>query len=243
MKFKHDTYYPNIKEQIELLKKDELQCARFYADDYLHIFKNFNWLKNEDRSHRVDHIAKIPFGFTRILSVKDNTHFTGYFQSDKYWDKNRKFVIDLFEPSDFIVNKLEKYSYLLTGNTCAIHVRRGDYLKFQFIHPPVTLDYINNARMILESRGVEKYFVFSDDIKWCRENLIGDEYFFIEDEKDYIELFLMGKCVHKIISNSTFSWWGSYLSPTQGITIAPKTWVIKSRTDASYICPQSWIRI
>lgn len=242
-KFGHDTCYPNFTEQIELLKKDPLQEARFYADDYHKIFRNFDWLKNNQEPFKCNYTTRIPFGFVPIKGINDGTRFIGYFQSEKYWDENSTFVRFLFEPSDFVVEQLARYEYLFDGVTCCIHVRRGDYLNLQHYHPVVTSDYINRAKLLLSDNKVAKFLVFSDDIPWCKENLIGDEYFFIENEKDYVELFLMVRCDYKIISNSTFSWWGAYLSGGKGTTIAPKIWVTKPRTDDSDVCPQTWRRV
>ena len=65
----------------------------------------------------------------------------------------------------------------------------------------------------------------SDDINWCKENLKGDNIIFIEDEPDYVDLWLMSLCEHNIITNSSFSWWGSWLNKYQDkIVIAPKVW-------------------
>jgi hypothetical protein len=178
-----------------------------------------------------------------IKGVNDNTRFVGYFQSEKYWDEDWAFVKYLFEPSDFVVEQLARYEYLFSDITCAIHVRRGDYLNLQHFHPVVTIDYIDTAKVLLYGHGITKFLVFSDDISWCKDNFIGDKYIFIEGEKDYVELFLMARCDYKIISNSTFSWWGAYLSDKVGITVAPRIWVTKPRTDDSDVCPQTWRRI
>lgn len=69
---------------------------------------------------------------------------------------------------------------------------------------------------------------FSDDIKWCVENIKNDDndiYFINNTEKDYYELYLMSLCDNNIISNSTFAWWGAYLNKNEDKkVIAPKNW-------------------
>lgn len=74
---------------------------------------------------------------------------------------------------------------------------------------------------------VDRYLIFSDDIPWCKEHFKGEHFYFIENEKDYVELFLQSKCTHNIISSSTFSWWGAYLNTNLGQRIGASTMVCK----------------
>ena len=89
---------------------------------------------------------------------------------------------------------------------------------------------------------MDKYLVFSDDIEWCKTQFVGDKFIFIEQEKDYVELFLQSKCNHNIISSSSFSWWGAYLNNKENRKIVgPKQWF--SNTKRNNIIPQSWITV
>jgi hypothetical protein len=66
--------------------------------------------------------------------------------------------------------------------------------------------------------------VFSDDIAWCRENLRwAKPVAFVEGNTDYEDLFLMANCEHHIIANSSFSWWGAFLSADRN-PIYPVRW-------------------
>lgn len=242
-RFGYQTYYPNVKEHIAMLKTDKIYVATPYADDYFKIFKNFNWGINETKEPKIDRLIKEPFQFEFPHTVEDGTKFQGYFQSEEYWGGDRDFMYNLFEPSEIVNRELRRYYHLFNQKTCSIHVRRGDYLKFPDIHPSVTTDYIDRAKLELAPHGISKYLVFSDDIEWCKKNLIGDEYIFIEGEKDYVEMFLMAKCDYRIIANSSFSWWGSYLSKKGGETVAPLNWFGKKDIDSSHICPWYWKKI
>ena len=51
----------------------------------------------------------------------------------------------------------------------------------------------------------------------------------------------MSKCYHHIIANSSFSWWGAWLSQTEGIVIYPKIWFGEKGPDTSEDIPiGSW---
>ena len=94
------------------------------------------------------------------------------------------------------------------------------------------MEYYNKA---IEYIGVnEKYYVFSDDIKWCKENFKDSRFTFIE-EKDIIELFMMSLCKKNIIANSSFSWWAAYLNKNKFKKIvAPQKWFTKERIESTY---------
>jgi hypothetical protein len=54
----------------------------------------------------------------------------------------------------------------------------------------------------------------------------------ISEYRDLAELYLMSACKHHILANSSFSWWGAWLSDHEGMTIAPSKWLNnKNMTD------------
>lgn len=103
--------------------------------------------------------------------------------------------------------------------------------------------------MILKHATIDKVYIFSDDIDWCRENIkpqlphvhVGHEYAGV----DYgAYMWLMSICKHFVIPNSTFAWWSAWLAnyPDKKI-VAPRIWADKSEPDAGEIVPTSWMRI
>ncbi len=105
--------------------------------------------------------------------------------------------------------------------------------------------YIEALKLIPENSTL---FLFSDDIEWLKDILKDRKYISISDKglKDYEELSLMTLCHNFIIPNSTFSWWGAWLSSCENkIVISPKRWFIHKRyTKANNdIIPEKWIRL
>jgi hypothetical protein len=158
-------------------------------------------------------------------------NYDGYWQSDKHFSKYRNEIRDLFTPANGIISYLETntsifdtYPELKTTNDyCFIGVRRGDYITYADHHMPCGITFYNNA---LSKTDNSRYYVLSDDNEWCKKKFIGDKFKFFDIKDDLEQLLVSTLFKTYIISNSTFYWWGSYLS-THGddVTIyAPDKW-------------------
>jgi hypothetical protein len=128
---------------------------------------------------------------------------------------------------------------LPTKEYISIHVRRGDYLHQQYHHPICSAEYYSQAiDLINENIPI---VIFSDDINWCKENIKAD--FYIENNKNYEDLYLMTKAKHNIIANSSFSWWGAWLNKNPDkIVVAPGIWFGEGylHLDLSDLIPEEW---
>lgn len=105
-------------------------------------------------------------------------------------------------------------------NSVSLHVRRTDYL--QFNEDCYKFGYFNRCVQYIH-KHVEntKFFIFSDDLDWCKNNLneIGlkpeDIVYFVginTGPDSYKDMALMAKCKHNIATKSSFGWWGSFLN-------------------------------
>jgi len=240
-----ESYFLNIEDQIRLLNIDKTYNPSLnYAEEYLSIFQNLNLKENLGKELPTKRI-NLPFHFVDV-PLYEGACYDGFFQSEKYFKHNREYLLKLFEPSYVVKKVLEKYKDFFKETTCSIHVRRGDYLKFSQHHPPQALEYFNQSIDQMLNLGVNTFLVFSDDIKWCMDNFSGKNIYFIDQEKDYVELFLQSMCDHNIISNSSFSWWGAWLNKNVNKkVIGPKKWFGPGKVELSSvdILPESWIKI
>jgi hypothetical protein len=92
------------------------------------------------------------------------------------------------------------------------------------------------------------FLIFSDDIYWCKQNFpdLPEKFVFIDENKDYEELFLMSKCKNNIICNSTFSWWGAWLNKNdQKKVVAPAKWFGSAydHYNTNDLYCENWIKI
>ena len=209
------------------------ECNLRHAQKYDYIFNRFPQAKGYNLKS-----IEYPFTYTPLKYQKDY-QYVGYYQSEKYFKHRRSEILELFKPSDEINIELNKYSDLF--DNISLHVRRGpDILSCGNIYIMPTMEYYDNALSYLPQDL--KILIFSDNMEWCKKNFIGDRFVFIK-EIDYISIYLMSKMKYHIIANSTFSWWGAWMSKAEKV-YAPKLWF----TDSSGIkdmdlVPENWIRI
>jgi len=183
--------------------------------------------------------------------IPDNSYVLGYWQSEKYFLDIRDVLLREFTLKDGfseVAKKIERQQ--INCNSVSIHIRRGDYVinkKVGNAFGILGLDHYHEAiRLIKEKVSEARFFVYSDDIDWAKENFIGDEFVFVSVPgiRDYEELILMSKCKHNIIANSSFSWWGAWLNVNPDkIVIAPKQWFRTKKINTKDVIPDKWIRI
>lgn len=140
------------------------------------------------------------------------------------------------------------------SRSCSVHVRRGDYVQSQNVWPLCTTDYYIAALARVHTRvsDLRDVCVFSDDPEYIgeewipqmiqtypslnfhnmsernvvRQSVISN----VADLDRFEELFdmcCMSLCRAHVIANSTFSWWGSYLSECsadEAVVVAPIKW-------------------
>lgn len=160
-----------------------------------------------------------------IFTVEDGLDFVGHFQSGSYFNLCRDSILKEFKFKKYHEEKADRFlSRLIGKKLCTIHVRRGDYVNLPKFHTNLSYDHYELAMKAVDQsvRDIH-YLIFSDDIELCKKAFKQTNVTFVELNDDAVELCIMSKCPIHIISNSTFSWWGAWLSGSK-IVIAPKQW-------------------
>jgi len=162
----------------------------------------------------------------------------GFFQSAKYFHEFRERLLSCI----FIIKSSEKeflkkkYPEIFNEEkiTVSVHIRRDDNVSHpwpEFFPNLWDTDYYEKSiAYFLDKFSSEnlRFVVISDDPSWSKE-FMKKKFIMLKPifphEKDYLDLYLMSSCKHNIISNSSFSWWASYLNKNpEKIITAPKVW-------------------
>lgn len=185
-------------------------------------------------------------------NISDNVIIEGNWQSEKYFTEHKVEIKSLFKFDHFLSSATQYLESILTSNSVSVHIRRGDYIENQYTlsyHGVCKEDYyIDSVEQIKTQIKDPFFFVFSDDKAVANKifNSTNTNFVVVNnfgENAAYVDLALMIKCKSHIIANSTFSWWGAYLSNAPDkIVIAPKKWYAKPNLKESII-PFDWIRV
>lgn len=187
-----------------------------------------------------------PFHYENLEPPSDNTptRYNGWFQSEKYFKKFSNIIINTFSPTEEFINKINNdFEFIKNKEVAVINVRRGDYLTQPTRHPVISKEYIFEA--LKHIPNCEKYIVLSDDIPWCKENIKINNVVYVDNYWNWEAIWLMSQCSYFIISNSSFSWWGAYLSKEKNKkVISPDIWVGPDIIDnMNDVWCDDWIKI
>lgn len=229
------------EEEINKIKRENLKG----------LSKSVYWrLQYRKPYHKQNIIKEKNFTFdNNILDCKNNVFLDGYWQSHYYFDNIRAVLLDELTPKHPLDDIEKKYlDKISNSNSVSVHIRRGDYLtnsKNKEIYLNINLDYFKSAINFIESQSENvSFYIFSDDMEWAKNNIKQKNINFVDVDKPVISLYLMRKCQHHIIANSTFGWWGAWLNEKKNkIVISPKEWFASdSVLKTTDLIPEKWIK-
>lgn len=197
--------------------------------------------------------GKLYFHFNPLITeLKDNKYLEGYWQSEKYFKDIENIIrSEVVLKTTYRITDSDLINEIIKTNSISIHIRRGDYVndpKTKTIHGNLPLNYYRQAISLIASKITSPSFIiFSDDPDWTKNNFnFIRPVVFISDYgyKDYQELILLSLCHYHIIANSSFSWWGAWLSAyPDKIVITPKAWLNDKQYNTQDIIPENWLKI
>lgn len=176
-----------------------------------------------------------------ILDPNINYDLLGYFQSEKYFEHCKEGIKQLFQFHSSYAEKFKK-----TRPRISVSVRRGDYVD----NP----DYFQTG-VEYQLQAVEKIkavkeqdlevWVFTDDYDWCMNKLPAD-WVYPRNTSITEQLFLISQSDHFVITNSTFSWFGTWLGEKEdSMVVAPIRWFdgeLAKQHNEYTIVPERWLK-
>lgn len=242
---------------IPFIEATPREIDRFMFKPVGGIHQNIRSIKNFINPHYVIKERTFAYDYDIINISSKNIYIDGLWQCEKYFFSISEIIKNDFNTDRFLLALSDRLKLTLNNildtNSVCVHIRRGDYISGENIKKfgHIGLEYYKNAIEFLEKKFSNlSFFIFSDDIEWCIENIkTNNQVFFVSDKNvlrtDFISDFtLMSKCKHFIIPNSTFSWWAAWLSSNKTkIVIAPEKWFGTNELDDKDIIPENWIKI
>jgi hypothetical protein len=178
-------------------------------------------------------------------TLEGNILLHGYFQSYPAFEAHEAFL------RDFYLQGLKPFQTTVepSKQRIGIHVRRGDYLKppFSEVHISHDISYYKKALSFFTEHKNVTYWIFSDDIEWCKKQDIFQTLpntVFLDEPNELRSLASMSSCHGGFIcAASTFSWWGAFLGAyiQRSPCIVPKSWM--RGHDTSHLFPKEWIQL
>jgi len=188
-----------------------------------------------------------------FLKVGSTVLLSGYWQDERYFS-SYGFQIrrDILHYCAFSKPVEELAQTIIPENAVSIHIRRGDYESDPVAakrHGTISKCYYMNAlSRIQEIIPSPRYYVFSDSIEWAKNNMAFDfPAIFVSNafgQQDHEDLWLMSRCRHHIIANSTFSWWGAWLGEQKdSVIVYPTRWFVNPIFENEGPAPGRWVKV
>jgi len=188
-----------------------------------------------------------------ILDAPRDVYLVGYWQNENYFSDIEHIIRREFTVKPEPDRKTRKIRQMIEStDSVALHIRRGDYVtnpRHFKRHGVCSLDYYNACVGLLARQCTSPhFFVFSDEPEWAMQNLQLHYPCTIVThngtERDYEDLRLMSLCKHFVIANSTFSWWGAWLSTNKDkVVFAPRRWFSAYDHQTGDPIPPHWHKV
>ena len=242
-----DSIYDMLNTKYEIATQEEIDSLfkrDIWSKIWRRISKNANAYYENEPSYKPE------------ILKRSSGYLVGYWQSEKYFKDMRSRIVEAFDLSEMMKNGDAVILDDRESNTesVALHIRGGDYLNKLNVGTfggICTKEYYCKAiEYIAQKIKNPKFYIFTNDKEYAKTivdavlDSAGESisYQFVEGNNEshaYLDLVLMSKCKHHILANSSFSWWGEYLSDQSGIAIAPSKWTNDS--DNKDIYRNNWV--
>lgn len=216
----------NYGEIVERFMNTELYCKEpvEYED---------TWIENtNDCMTYLNIINTIPDIITKNILIH------GFFQTDKYFKEYRNDILQLLEEPEITTKHIYKYNEHISfiENSYFIHIRLGDYMHMNKHWVDLSNYYVKCIKNIYEKDPNATFVVFSNQVHLINKiypcigmilNDLKSKAIIIGEPNELTSFYLMKRCNKGgICSNSSFSWWASWLNNNDNKQVyMPSKWI------------------
>ncbi len=181
------------------------------------------------------------------LEPGGEAYYAGFWQSPRYFERFRDVLLDEIQPVALLSLEAATLRQAMAAeHSVSVHIRRGDYrqpLNGERLWDVCGRAYYANGVAILKERApTSTFYLFSDEPSESDADWFPGPTVIVPASIGTVEsLALMSACQHHLIVNSSFSWWGAWLSRRAGTTVYPSTWMRGHVTSLDLI-PAGWVR-
>jgi hypothetical protein len=237
-KYKFLSIFQYFKKKY-ISKLDYFKKNKFFYKERKYGYKKTHYYDDQDLNRNIN----------SLIYVK------GHFESEKYFLNYRKSILKEFSfKNEKHYQNNSYYKFILNNNIVAITIRQNRFNERNYSQ---TTDLLLKNKSDAFLRKQIKYIkkavsYFKNKIKnpkfliWSNNFSNLDKYFsnkfiFVKNHnknKDLTDLYLLTHCKYFIVSPSTFSWWGAWLSKRKGkICVRPKNLNVSNNKD---FWPKEW---
>ncbi len=175
-----------------------------------------------------------------FAGVHNWSYLEGYWQSERYFETYSDLVRRELVVRPEIVRNINPGIGEAAARAVAVHIRRIEYPSL------CSLEYYRSAYELISAKipGAQ-WYAFGDDHEWIREVLskvvpctpLSCE----GPDAELQEFWLMSRCRHFVIANSTYSWWAAWLGEKpEAIVVAPRAgWPVSDKPSRALV-PSRW---
>ena len=224
-----------IMEAKSIIKDPRKNAANGVVGRWNNVNIDYNKNMNKGRNVKLPDILYHNYkGIESILPEVKESLVRNEFHKQKYLDLKERYQID-------------------SSKSAFIHVRRGDYVSRDWALQP---SYYNvGLTKLRENQAIQKVYVFSNDIYWCKNHDLewkkhfDREITYVDNIDELETLYCMMICeAGAIISNSTFSSWGVMIGADTNASstiVYPSPWIDKAPKNYKnpFSFPERWIAV
>ncbi|MCR4933469.1 MAG: alpha-1,2-fucosyltransferase [Lachnospiraceae bacterium] len=225
-----DCFEPDVWEQILDEKRNGKSIPQLFLDmneEMSMVSETGNHVEFNPFNGHVLRAKAVNTYYPELAGFNGNWYYHGYWINKGYFLKYKDILSKELQFPMITDFKNKKYEdKILSTNSCSVHIRRGDFVDLNWSLPPEA--FKQAIKKVLEAASNVTFFVFSDDLNWCKEHdeelglNLTSRVVYVEGNTgldSFRDLQLMSMCKWYFVSTSSFDYLGYILNKNLEYTV------------------------